>query len=83
MDRTLFSFRPFGLRDRDGEIPFFAPRNPGHVSHSIFDLGTGQVGLPVRDIAAVMEELGHDHIDFLKLDVEGSEYAILEHLLSQ
>ena len=83
IDRTLFTFHPFGLLDRDGEIPFSAPKNPAHVSHSIFDLGAGQVSLPVRNIAAVMKELGHDHIELLKLDVEGSEYAILEHLLSR
>ena len=28
-----------------------------------------------------MKELGHDHVDILKLDVEGSEYAFLEHAL--
>jgi hypothetical protein len=28
-----------------------------------------------------MDELGHDRIDLLKLDVEGAEYAILDDLL--
>ena len=28
-----------------------------------------------------MAELGHDHLDLLKLDVEGAEYAVLDTLL--
>jgi FkbM family methyltransferase len=37
--------------------------------------------LPVRTLDTIMKELGHDHVDILKLDVEGSEYAFLEHAL--
>ena len=37
--------------------------------------------LPVRTVASIMKELGHEHIDILKIDVEGSEYRMLEHLI--
>lgn len=37
--------------------------------------------LPVRTLDSIMQELGHDHIDILKVDVEGSEYMFLEHAL--
>ena len=37
--------------------------------------------LPVRTLPSIMKELGHTHIDILKLDVEGSEYTFLEQLL--
>lgn len=37
--------------------------------------------LPVRTVDSVMKELGHKRIDILKLDVEGSEYRMLEHLI--
>jgi FkbM family methyltransferase len=37
--------------------------------------------LPVKTLDTIMKELGHDHVDILKLDVEGSEYAFLEHAL--
>jgi len=30
-----------------------------------------------------MRENGHDHLDLLKLDIEGSEYAVLDDLLKQ
>jgi hypothetical protein len=34
--------------------------------------------LPVKTLKTIMKELGHDRVDILKLDVEGSEYAFLE-----
>jgi FkbM family methyltransferase len=37
--------------------------------------------LPVRSVASIMKELGHTEISILKLDVEGSEYRILETLI--
>lgn len=40
-----------------------------------------EFSLPVRTLPSIMEELGHTHIDVLKLDVEGSEYIFLEQLL--
>ena len=44
---------------------------------------TGQEkhALKVRTLASIMNELGHDHVDVLKVDVEGSEYLFLERAL--
>lgn len=35
------------------------------------------VELPGRTLRSLMEELGDDHIDLLKLDIEGAEYEVL------
>jgi len=35
------------------------------------------IELPGRTLQSLMDELGDDHIDLLKLDVEGSEYELL------
>ena len=35
----------------------------------------------VRAIDSLMSELGHDHVDLLKLSVEGSEYGIVDDVL--
>lgn len=40
--------------------------------------GQKRFSLPVRTLGSIMKELGHDHVDILKLDVEGSEYMFLE-----
>ena len=37
--------------------------------------------LPVRGVASLMKEFGHSRIDMLKIDVEGSEYRMLEGLI--
>lgn len=37
--------------------------------------------LPVRSVSSLMEEFGHKRVDILKLDVEGSEYRMLEGLI--
>jgi hypothetical protein len=35
------------------------------------------IELPGRTLSSLMAELGDDHIDLLKIDVEGSEYELL------
>jgi FkbM family methyltransferase len=35
------------------------------------------IELPGRTMASLMQELGDDHIDLFKLDIEGSEYEVL------
>lgn len=78
-----FTFLPVGLWERDGVEVFYAPRDPRHVSYSIPNLqGTAKsIAAPVRTVASLMAELGHDHIDVLKLDIEGAEFAVLHSML--
>jgi len=74
---------PFGLASFDGKASFAPPKNPAHVSHSIAAEGSGErVEFPVRRLATVLRELGHERLDILKLDIEGSEYDVLDDLLS-
>jgi FkbM family methyltransferase len=74
-----FVLHDFGLADRDGTITFFAPENPTHVSHSTVHPGGGaSVTVPVRSLSTIMKDLGHSRLDILKMDIEGSEYAVLE-----
>jgi FkbM family methyltransferase len=37
--------------------------------------------VPVRSVGSLMKEFGHNRIDILKIDVEGSEYQMLEGLI--
>src|SRR5262249_23131622 len=70
-DRRLV-FHPVGLWSCDGNLAFHAPLNPGWVSHSATNVHGTDVALvaPVRSVASLMRELGHDHLDLLKLCVE-------------
>merc|ERR1712195_407137 len=43
--------------------------------------GDTELLLEVKTLKTIMKELGHTHVDVLKLDVEGSEFAFLESAL--
>ncbi|MBK8967766.1 MAG: FkbM family methyltransferase [Lewinellaceae bacterium] len=75
---------PFGIWDKDGTLNFFTPENQAHVSHSLVNLqkSDASIQVPVRTLQSVLDDLGHQHIDLLKLDVEGAEYQILNAVLS-
>lgn len=77
-------FKPVALWSSDDTLTFHAPREPGYVSQSAVNLYDTAVDFtaPARSIASLMEELGHDHIDLLKLSVEGSEYELLDYIIS-
>lgn len=78
-----FVLHEYGLADFDGEITFNAPKNQDHVSHTILDRPSGNatIQVPVKTLATIMRELGDDHIDLLKMDIEGAEYQVVEALV--
>lgn len=43
---------------------------------------TKEISLPVRSVDSIMKELGHDHLTILKIDTEGSEFRMLESLIT-
>lgn len=77
-------FHPVGLWKEDAVLTFFQPANPAHVSHSLTGLHGSTPGFsaPCKRLATLMTELGHDRIDFLKIDIEGAEYAVLEDMVA-
>ncbi len=83
-----FHFFPYGLAASDGTITFSEPSEANLHSLKISDPEEGgEAGLkihklPVHRLATVMEKLGHDRIDILKMDIEGAEYEVIEDILS-
>jgi FkbM family methyltransferase len=78
-----FHVHPYGLADFDGIARFAPPKNPAYVSHSTLPGHDGErIELPVKRLSTAMRELGHDRLDVLKLDIEGSEYGVLKDLLT-
>jgi FkbM family methyltransferase len=65
--------------------PHYVVANPRNCtnSHCRFQKFPPQKihSLPVRSLESLMAELKHDWVDVLKLDVEGSEYRILEGMI--
>lgn len=79
-----FRFHPVGLADSDGDIQFALPPIEGQDSFSLPDPNQQQplVSCPVRRLEGLMADLGHQHIDLLKIDIEGFEYGVIKDILA-
>jgi len=80
-----YHFFKFGLWSSDARLKFYAPRDPDHVSHSILNLqGTTEYfEAECKRLSTIAKELGHDHVDLLKLDIEGAEHEVLKNLMEE
>lgn len=79
MERLAYSdprhhFVPVAVWDRDTTLRFFEPMNHNHVNLSTRDIhGTGSyIEVPAETLPTIMARFGHDRIDLLKIDIEGS-----------
>jgi FkbM family methyltransferase len=79
-----FTFLPVGLSGEAGELRFYLPENPDHISASAKNIQRTKdyFVAPVQTIGQTMEQLGHDHLDLLKLDIEGSEHDTIRQMLA-
>jgi FkbM family methyltransferase len=77
------NFLRVGLWSGSGELQFFEPKDSNHVSHSILNLQKTQkyfIG-DVTKLSDLMIELNHDHLDLLKIDIEGAEYEVIKSII--
>lgn len=76
---TELTYSPVGVYDRDGVERFYAPADSSHVSHSIdnIQLTKSYFEGTVRRVATIMQTNGHQHLDLLKLNIEGAEGRVL------
>lgn len=81
-----FQFYKFGLAAYDGTLEFFPPKKPGRMHYSQDPQKYSRSDEPkfvgeVRRLETIARELGHTHIDVLKMDIEGSEFDAIPELL--
>jgi FkbM family methyltransferase len=77
-------FYEYGLYTEDNpKMKFYMPSNPEYVSHSLVEgmKSSKYIEVPVKSLETIMKELGHTHIDLLKLDIEGCECDVLEYMI--
>ena len=80
-----FNFHPIGIAAINGKIEFTLPDNSDYISGSINNLlgSKGEkIQVPVKDLSSLMNDLNHNYIDILKMDIEGSEYEVIDNILS-
>lgn len=94
-ERLIYNIgiNPFGtvkavavaVTDRDGEITLFLdPRNRGEASVKIVSADDArQVRVPARTLLGLVRDEGFDHVDAMKLDVEGAEDIILQRFFAE
>ncbi|HEY8002303.1 MAG: FkbM family methyltransferase [Vicinamibacteria bacterium] len=81
-DQPAFKFHPWAVWSTDGTLRLWAPdygdanfsAGNRHSSDESFDA-------PCRSLPSLMAELGHTHLDLLKIDVEGAEYELIETII--
>ena len=81
-----YRFYPWASPKDAGRATLFLPAIREHVTGSLYESEmTGDEGVEVecRSLPTIMETLGHDRIDLLKIDIEGAEYEVVEDLIAR
>jgi FkbM family methyltransferase len=81
---AAFHFHQLGIADFDGVAEFSAPVAEGNVCFTLLERAGGRgpsIEAEVRRLPTILAELGHDHIDLLKMDIEGAEYTVIPDLV--
>jgi FkbM family methyltransferase len=84
--RPEFKFHDYGIAALDGTLDFYPPKKPGRM-HFSQDLqkfnrpSQPRVTGRVHRLSTILNTLGHQRIEVLKMDVEGTEFDCLPDLL--
>jgi FkbM family methyltransferase len=81
-----FDFSDYGIGIENKTFKMFLPKNKNHVSGSIIKskhLGDDFVEIKLKTLDSIMKKKNHSKLDLLKLDIEGSEYEVLEYILEK
>lgn len=80
-----FHFHDFGISQETGKTHFHLPNNKKHVSGSIIRHNNVSeenfVEVEMKSFKDILKMYNHDKIDVLKMDIEGSEYDVIEDIL--
>lgn len=79
-----FTFYDYGIANTTGRMRFYLPKIEHHVSGSIIDHNNVShqfVEVNMMSLRDIMKSLDHEKIDLLKMDIEGSEYEVIDDIL--
>lgn len=76
-------YYPWGLSNEDALKTFYCPSDGVNYSEYFAPwTGNDKTQMQVYRLSTLMEKIGHDHIDILKMDIEGSEFFALPDILN-
>lgn len=83
ISRKQFSeieFVGIGLWDQKKILRFYDPEKENYSSHSayLFTESKNFIDAPVDRLGNLMKQLNHQHIDLLKIEIEGAEYKVID-----
>lgn len=83
----LFKFFDYGISATiSGTTTFYLPTNDRATSGSLLNTevvdSQKAIDVKMKTFATITKELNHNHIDVLKMDIEGAEYDVLETILN-
>jgi len=75
-------YHAYALWNKEEVLQFFEPVNAEHVSHSITNIQSSgsYIKVQARTLDSLMTEWRHAKVDYLKLDIEGAEYQVVDYL---
>jgi FkbM family methyltransferase len=82
-DRSKIHFCPIGVWEQNATLRFYAPMNRTHANFSAKNIhATSDFFIAnCKTLKNIMDDLGHRHIDILKLDIEGSWFEVLRNIV--
>lgn len=83
-DFNKFVFIDKALWDSEKELKFYKQTNPAHVSQTLIEHMYSDVYDIVKTttVKKIMDELGHTHIDMIKMDIEGAEIVVIQDMIA-
>ena len=81
-----FNFSPTGISKEKGSRLFYLPKDNKHVSGSLEKISTINQEMAVKldfdTLKNQMKKNNHHKIDLLKMDIEGSEYDVIDSIIN-
>lgn len=80
---SKFNYYSIGIWDSKTTLKFYKQTNKRYVSQSLINnmFGEQYTTIETTTIKDIMSNYEHDHIDLLKLDIEGAEVKVINNML--
>jgi FkbM family methyltransferase len=77
-----YNFFPYGISYKTRMETMYLPKNQNHISGSIYESNhlskENNISVQMKCFEDIINENNHEYIDIIKMDIEGSEFAIIE-----